>query len=200
MIIVTGIKCSGTNPIPLAQKVAAFDPARHAGEIIVDIGLLSCDSSLELPAITRQCQRLLWQKSSCWREMGRRPRKHVTFRLLSFGARGALTLVLYRDDRDQEPFDDWYADLDVHAAAKVTVALARLAAGNRSETKSVRAGVLERRIDWGPGYRIYFGLDGKRLVVLLGGGFKNRQQRDIVTAHARWNDYKSRRNDQETEK
>lgn len=106
---------------------------------------------------------------------------------------------MYRDDRGQEPFDDWYADLDVHAAAKVTVALTRLAAGNRSETKSVGAGVLERRIDWGPGYRIYFGLDGKRLMILLGGGFKNRQQRDIVTAHVRWNDYKSRRNDQETE-
>lgn len=60
--------------------------------------------------------------------------------------------------------------------------------------------MLERRIDWGPGYRIYFGLDGKRLVVLLGGGIKKRQQRDIAAAQARWNDYKSRRNDEETGK
>ena len=68
------------------------------------------------------------------------------------------------------------------AAAKVTVALARLGQGNTSNTKCVGEGVLEYRIDWGPGYRVYFGRDGETLVILLTGGTKQRQQRDIARA------------------
>ncbi len=109
-----------------------------------------------------------------------------------------MQLVAYQDPQGREPFQAWYAALDGHAAAKVTVALRRLADGNRSETKPVGSGVLERRIDWGPGYRIYVGLDGARLVVLLGGGTKKRQQRDITAAQARWQNYKARRNKEET--
>lgn len=126
------------------------------------------------------------------------PRQKVTSKLLSIVAVPGPQLVVYRDARGREPFVTWYAALDSHAAAKVTVALGRLAAGNRSETKPVGAGVLERRIHWGPGYRIYFGLDGTRLVVLLGGGTKKRQQRDITAAQARWQDYKARRRNEET--
>jgi len=59
--------------------------------------------------------------------------------------------------------------------------------------KGVGAGVFESRIDFGPGYRIYFGKDGGELVILLGGGTKKRQQSDIETAHARWHDYKRRK-------
>jgi len=59
--------------------------------------------------------------------------------------------------------------------------------------KGVGSGVLEFRIDFGPGYRIYFGKDGERLVILLGGGTKKRQQQDIETALARWQDYKRRK-------
>src|SRR5665213_29475 len=91
------------------------------------------------------------------------------------------------------PFEDWFAGLNAQAAAKVAVALARLEQGNLSNVKSVGEGVLEYRIDWGPGYRVYFGRDGDVLVILLTGGTKQRQQRDIEAAQANWTDYKRRR-------
>jgi putative addiction module killer protein len=72
----------------------------------------------------------------------------------------------------------------------VTRALARLEQGNFSNVKSVGEGVLEYRIDFGPGYRVYFGRDGEALVILLAGGTKKRQQRDIEAAHGYWRDYK----------
>lgn len=104
-----------------------------------------------------------------------------------------LQLLAYRDGGGREPFHVWFDTLDRHAAAKVATVLARLGQGNLSEVKSVGAGVFERRIDWGPGYRVYFGRDGQRLVILLGGGTKQNQQRDIAVAHQRWADYKARR-------
>jgi putative addiction module killer protein len=65
--------------------------------------------------------------------------------------------------------------------------------GNFSSVKGVGSGVLEYRIDFGPGYRIYFGKDGESLVILLAGGTKKRQQEDIEIAIARWQDYKARK-------
>jgi len=65
--------------------------------------------------------------------------------------------------------------------------------GNFSLAKGVGAGVYELRLDFGPGYRVYFGKDGERLVVLLGGGTKKRQQSDIDVAHALWAEYKQRK-------
>lgn len=79
------------------------------------------------------------------------------------------------------------------AAAKVAATLIRLEQGNLSNVKSVGEGVLEFWIDWGPGYRIYLGRDGGTLVILLHGGTKQRQQRDIETAKSLWLDYKRRR-------
>ena len=76
------------------------------------------------------------------------------------------------------------------ARAKVTRAIVRLEQGNFSNVKSVGEGVLEYRIDFGPGYRVYFGRDGEALVILLTGGTKKRQQRDIDAAYAYWQDYK----------
>ena len=99
----------------------------------------------------------------------------------------------YQDMDGHSPFADWFSDLDVTAAAKVTVAIARIEQGNHSNVKGVGEGVLEYRIDFGPGYRIYFGLDGEILVILLAGGTKKRQQRDIDAATARWADYKQRK-------
>jgi putative addiction module killer protein len=90
----------------------------------------------------------------------------------------------------QSPFALWFDGLDPQAAAKVTVALQRLRDGNLSNVKGVGAGVLEYRIDFGPGYRIYFGRDGDEIVVLVGGGTKQRQQRDIDLAQARWVEYR----------
>jgi putative addiction module killer protein len=65
--------------------------------------------------------------------------------------------------------------------------------GNFSNVKAVGSGVFEYRIDFGPGYRVYFGKDGERLVILLGGGTKKRQQQDITAATANWLDYKRRK-------
>ena len=65
--------------------------------------------------------------------------------------------------------------------------------GNFANVKGLGSGVLECRIDFGPGYLVYFGKDRDRLVILLGGGTKKRQQNDIDTAQAHWQDYKQRR-------
>ena len=65
--------------------------------------------------------------------------------------------------------------------------------GNFSNVKGVGAGVFEYRIDFGPGYRVYFGKDGETVVILLGGGTKKRQDSDIAAAHERWADYKKRK-------
>ena len=75
----------------------------------------------------------------------------------------------------------------------MTAAIRRLELGNLSNVKGVGAGVFEYRIDFGPGYRVYFGKDGETLIILVGGGTKKRQDRDIATAHARWADYKKRK-------
>ena len=75
----------------------------------------------------------------------------------------------------------------------MSVALVRLEAGNFSNVKAVGEGVLEYRIDWGPGYWVYFGRDGAAPVILLTGGTKRRQQRDVASAKVLWADYKRRR-------
>lgn len=104
-----------------------------------------------------------------------------------------MKLIEYLEASGRSPFADWFMQLDARAAAKVTVALARIELGNLSNVKSVGAGVLEYRIDFGPGYRVYFGREGDRLVILLAGGTKQRQQNDISLAQARWSDYKQRK-------
>lgn len=104
-----------------------------------------------------------------------------------------MKLLEYLDTSGRSPFGDWFVSLNAQAAAKVTVSLIRMEQGNLSNVKPVGAGVLENRIDWGPGYRIYFGKDGDELVILLAGGTKRRQQKDIEQAHMRWADYKQRK-------
>src|ERR1700754_2144354 len=104
-----------------------------------------------------------------------------------------LEIRYYAAADGREPFAGWFADLDAVARAKVTRAVVRLEQGNFSNVKSVGEGEFEYRIDFGPGYRIYFGQDGQTLVILLTGGTKKRQQRDIDEAHAYWHDYKQSR-------
>ena len=80
--------------------------------------------------------------------------------------------------------------------ADAKIALLRwhvLEMGNTSNMKSVGAGVFELKVNFGPGYRVYFGKDGHEIVILLGGGTKNRQQRDIEAARDCWRDYKDRK-------
>lgn len=71
--------------------------------------------------------------------------------------------------------------------------MVKMSQGNFSNVKGAGSGVFEYRLDFGPGYRIYFGKDGDRLVILLGGGTKKRQSGDIATAIESWLDYKQRK-------
>ena len=104
-----------------------------------------------------------------------------------------IELRYYLGSNGRSPFEAWFSELETLAAAKVAVALARLEQGNLSNAKGVGEGVLEYRINWGPGYRVYFGRDGDALIILLTGGTKQRQQRDIETAKSLWTDYKRRK-------
>lgn len=88
------------------------------------------------------------------------------------------------------PFTNWFNELNAEAAAKVTANLVRITSGNFSNTKSVSGGVYELRIDFGPGYRVYFGKDGEKIIILLGGGTKKKQNADIKKAHELWKEYK----------
>jgi len=88
----------------------------------------------------------------------------------------------YIDASGLSPFGRWFNGLNSTAAAKVTIALYRLGQGNFSNVKGVGEGVYEYRIDSGPGYRIYFGKDGDRVVILLGGSDKKRQAAAIAKA------------------
>ena len=99
----------------------------------------------------------------------------------------------YVDAQGRSPFGRWFEGLNATAAARVRTVLARMEAGNLSNVRGVGGGVLERRIDLGPGYRVYFGRDGDALIVLLVGGTKARQQRDVEQAGELWQEYKRRR-------
>lgn len=103
-----------------------------------------------------------------------------------------MEVLEYIKDDGSNPYKKWFDSLDAQAAAKVTVAKARLELGNTSSIKWFD-GIGEYRIDWGPGYRIYLVQDGKNLIILLGGGTKKRQQKDIKTAKALYKEYKSRK-------
>ncbi len=89
------------------------------------------------------------------------------------------------------PFGGWFDGLDPTTAARIDRYIRRMAAGNFGATKPVREGVFELVADFGPGYRVYFGRDGKTLVILLGGGSKRRQNADIAAAVERWKKYKA---------
>lgn len=104
-----------------------------------------------------------------------------------------MEVAEYLDKQQKSPYADWFDGLDVAAATKVNTAKERMAKGNLSNTKHLEGGVWEKVIDYGPGYRIYFGKDGNTLVVLLGGGTKKRQQEDINAALICWADYKERK-------
>jgi putative addiction module killer protein len=102
----------------------------------------------------------------------------------------AIEVREYLDRADRNPFRRWLEGLSAEAARKVATALYRVEIGNFSNVKSIGSGVFECKISFGPGYRVYFGKDGERIVILLGGGTKKRQQNDIQIALDRWEDYR----------
>ena len=101
-----------------------------------------------------------------------------------------IAIKEYIGSDGHSPYVRWFVRLNAQAAAKVAIALVRLQQGNVSNVKSVGAGVQECRINFGPGYRVYFGRDGDMLIVLLGGGTKKRQRKDVETAKMLWQRYK----------
>lgn len=103
-----------------------------------------------------------------------------------------IRILEYLDPGGRSPYAAWFNGLNAPAAAKVAAALYQLAAGNFSNVKGVGAGVFERKIDFGPGYRVYFGKDGQDVVILLGGSTKQRQQQAIQIAKERWAAYRHR--------
>jgi putative addiction module killer protein len=104
-----------------------------------------------------------------------------------------VEVLEYVDPAGRIPYRNWIAKLDVGARARVLATVLRMERGNFSTAKGVGSGVSELRLDFGPGYRVYFGRDGERLVILLGGGTKQRQQADIEAAHWLWAEYKKRK-------
>jgi len=85
------------------------------------------------------------------------------------------------------PFNDWLLALrDVHARARIRARIARVREGNFGDAKPIGEGVFELRVHHGPGYRIYFGRQGKAVVILLCGGDKRTQPRDIARAKRYW--------------
>jgi len=99
----------------------------------------------------------------------------------------------YVTSTGKDVFGDWLAKLrDPRAQAKIAVRIDRVATGNFGDCKPLRDGVCELRIDWGPGYRVYYAMLGRTCVLLLAGGDKRQQSADIERAVAYWNDHRKR--------
>jgi len=100
-----------------------------------------------------------------------------------------LNVVHYVAEDGTDYFGEWLQRQSSEIRARIQTRIDRLELGNFGDHKGVGKGVSELRIDFGPGYRVYYGADGERLVILLAGGTKKRQARDIARAHACWRAY-----------
>ncbi|MBI3490702.1 MAG: type II toxin-antitoxin system RelE/ParE family toxin [Acidobacteria bacterium] len=105
----------------------------------------------------------------------------------------AFTVREYLAIDRKNPFRAWLDSLTVAVRARIQARVLRFETGNLGDHKSVGTGVWEARVMSGPGYRIYFGKDGDSIVVLLAGGDKRSQSRDIARAQGFWRDYLERR-------
>ncbi len=103
-----------------------------------------------------------------------------------------LKIITYSTRTGKEPFIDWLDDLDIKARAIILTRIARIRLGNFGDCKRIKDGdgVIELRIRYGPGYRIYFGKKGTGLIILLIGGDKGSQNRDIAKAKRYWLNFK----------
>jgi putative addiction module killer protein len=103
-----------------------------------------------------------------------------------------IELVLYKQVDGRCPFNDWISSLrDKRAQARIMARLRQVEAGNLGDSKSVGEGVIELRVDVGAGYRVYSAKSGTRLVILLCGGDKSSQHKDIQRAKEFWADWRS---------
>jgi putative addiction module killer protein len=96
------------------------------------------------------------------------------------------TIQIYVTKDDVCPFEEWLETLDPQFQIRIDVRLDRLKLGNFGDCKSVGDGIFELRFTFGPGFRIYYGIAGKHIVLLLFGGSKKNQDKDIKTAHKFW--------------
>jgi putative addiction module killer protein len=96
-------------------------------------------------------------------------------------------------ENEKSYYAEWFSGVDAAPAARIDRYVRRMESGNFGDSKSVGEGVRELRIDIGPGYRVYYGIDEGRIVLLLGGGTKRGQSRDVRKAIDRWTTYKKRK-------
>jgi putative addiction module killer protein len=101
-------------------------------------------------------------------------------------------IIKYQTAAGVEPFNEWLKALEETVQAKVDAYVIRVASGLTRNVKSVGSGVFEIKIDFGPGYRVYFGQSGTKIIVLLLGGTKRRQNQDIQQAIDYWKDYRAK--------
>ena len=93
-----------------------------------------------------------------------------------------------RDGRDR--FGEWLSKQNINVVARIQQRIDRMSRGNFGDHRGLDSGLSELRIDYGPGYRVYYGRDGHNIVILLAGGTKKRQDRDIEQARIHWKAYK----------
>lgn len=142
---------------------------------------------LSLPSYTSIYNRIV--KSLLWEVPGNTRLTLVTSVLPSV----VIEVREYIDTNGRNRYRNWIAGLDSGTRARVLATVLRMESGNISGASSAGAGVLELRLDFGPGFRVYFGRDGETIVVLLCGGTKRRQQADIDEAQGLWAEYKRRK-------
>lgn len=103
-----------------------------------------------------------------------------------------MQIEIYKDSEGKCPFKDWLTGLkDKRAQLKVDKRLSQLELGNMGDFKSLGGGLLELRIHFGPGYRVYCFKEGQKLIILLSGGDKATQQKDIEKARIYLEDYRN---------
>jgi putative addiction module killer protein len=99
----------------------------------------------------------------------------------------------YRSSDGKEPYGEWFAGIkDQKTQQKLDARLARMRGGNFGDSEPIGGGASENKIDHGPGYRIYYGIDGKKVIILKGGD-KSTQASDIELARKHWTEYKNRK-------
>ena len=108
------------------------------------------------------------------------------------GTKVSKTIIVYTDKAGKEPFTKWLDGLkDARSRRRILARLRRLEQGNYGDCKHLQDAIFELRLFFGPGHRIYFSEDGDTLVILLCGGDKSNQVKDIKKAITYWNEYKS---------
>ena len=109
-----------------------------------------------------------------------------------------IRVVHYVTSNGKDHFGEWLQSQNSQVRARIQTRIDRIELGNFGDRKGVGEGVSELRIDFGPGYRVYYGRDGETLVILLARGTKKRQARDIERAQMLWNEYKREKRDADT--